>query len=191
MWGLNKTIRFRVSVVPLPPTITISRYVSCFRCTITFRFISAVGDVISTPMYSVRLLRKIDVPTKTQWKSYDENTTYPIKEHYSNVDSCIVIPVCTKCKQITNYSLSSSASYPSTNTISTNNADVDSYPQSSYTVLFGRNTGDNPFSEYRILTGDMNFKEYARTKTLLRNHGSFITGRKRLRMVHKRITNCG
>jgi len=97
-------------------------------------------------------------PTKTQWKPYDENTTYPIEEHYPDVElilkkinSRIVIPVCTKCK--TN---KQTIPCPHLHPIPQQIQSVPMMQRRFLSPIFlhcslGRNTGGNPFSEYRIL----------------------------------------
>src|SRR6185312_10361556 len=116
---------------------------------------------------------KLMYPTKTQWKQYDENTIYPIEEHYSDVeiilrktDSRILIPVCTKCK-----SNKQTIPCPHLHPVPQQIQSVPMMQRRFLSPIFlhcslGRNTGDNPFSEYRILTGDMKFSKNMRALKL-------------------------
>ncbi|CAG8731368.1 20181_t:CDS:2, partial [Gigaspora rosea] len=116
---------------------------------------------------------KLLYPTKAKWIPYDNNTTYPIEEHYPhfeliirNRNSELLISVCNKCK--------SKRKMITCLPLSPIPQEILSIPIMHRRFLspvflhcsLGRTTGENPFSEYRILSGDMRFSKNMRALKL-------------------------
>ncbi|CAG8490878.1 16859_t:CDS:2 [Acaulospora morrowiae] len=126
---------------------------------------------------------KLMYPAKTQWKPYDSNTNYPIEEYCSNAQfilkktkNCVQIPVCSKCK-----SNKRTIYCPILHPIPQQILSIPLMQRRFLSPVFlhcslGRNSGDNPFSEYRILTGDMKFSKNMRALQLYSGSmGAFMT----------------
>jgi len=116
---------------------------------------------------------KLLYPTKAQWIPYDNHSVYPIEEHYPHIElimrsknSQLLISVCNKCKSkpqiITHLPL-----HPIPQEILA----IPIMHRRFLSPVFlhcslGRTTGANPFSEYRILSGDMRFSKNMRALKL-------------------------
>src|SRR6185312_3191246 len=126
---------------------------------------------------------KLMYPAKTQWKPYESNTSYPIEEYclddqfiLKKTKNRVQIPVCSKCK-----SNKQTIRYPLLHPIPQQILSIPLMQRRFLSPVFlhcslGRNSGDNPFSEYRILTGDMRFSKNMRALQLYSGSmGAFMT----------------
>jgi len=126
---------------------------------------------------------KLMYPAKTQWKPYDSNTSYPIEEYCPDAQfilkktkNCVQIPVCSKCK-----SNKQTICCPLLHPIPQQILSIPLMQRRFLSPVFlhcslGRNSGNNPFSEYRILTGDMRFSKNMRALQLYSGSmGAFMT----------------
>ena len=109
---------------------------------------------------------KLLYPTKAQWIPYDNHFVYPIEEHYPHIEliirsknSQLLISVCNKCKS-KNQVITHLPLHPIPQEILA----IPIMHRRFLSPVFlhcslGRATGENPFSEYRILSGDMRFSK--------------------------------
>jgi len=146
------------------------------------RFVNSI--LYQHPCITCAYCGKLMYPTKAQWKPYDSNTSYPIEEYYPDVQlilkkdkySRTLIPLCSKCK-LNKQTISCPRLHPIPQQI----LSIPLMQRRFLSPVFlhcslGRNSGDNSFSGYRILTGDMRFSKNMRALQLYSGSmGAFVS----------------
>jgi len=146
------------------------------------RFVNSI--LYQHPCITCAYCGKLMYPAKAQWQPYNSNTTYPIEEYYPDVQlilkkdkhSRTLISLCKKCK-----SNKQTISCPRLHPIPQQILSIPLMQRRFLSPVFlhcslGRNSGDNFFSEYRILTGDMRFSKNMRALQLYSGSmGAFVS----------------